>query len=116
MTMDPVQLLIDAGALPSSPFGPNSRYYQVPVGSYPGGAGDAALPYLLRRFIPQRRDIALAAACLVQGGDRPDLLAARALGDPELYWRVADANLVSDPFELIDTIGRRLVLPTPPGA
>jgi hypothetical protein len=109
-------MLIDAGAIPSNPFGPASRYYRVPIGRYAGAAGDPGTPYLLRRFIAQRRDIALAAEHVVQSGERPDLLAAQALGDPELYWRVADANAVTDPFELTDETGRRIVLPTPTGA
>ena len=116
MTTDPVQLLIDAGAIPSSPFGSNSRYSGLPVGRYTRGAGDPGLPYALRRFIPQRRDIAVVAEYSVQSGDRPDLLAARALGDPELYWRLADANAVSDPFELTNTLGQRIAIPVPPGS
>lgn len=115
MTTDPVQLLINAGALPSNPFGPNSRYYQVPIGRYARAAGEPGVPYVLRRFIPQRRDIALAAEHLVHGGERPDLLAAQALGDAELYWRLADANAVTDPFELTDEVGRRIALPASSG-
>jgi hypothetical protein len=116
MTTDPIQLLIEAGAIPANPFGPNSRYYRVPLGRYTRAPGDPGVPYLLRRFIPQRRDIPLAGEHLVQSGERPDLLAAQALGDPELYWRVADANAVTDPFELTDDAGRRIVIPLPPGA
>ena len=33
-------------------------------------------------------------------GDRLDLLAARLLGDAELWWRIADANPELDPEEL----------------
>jgi hypothetical protein len=115
MTTDPVQLLIEAGAIPSNPFGPNSRYYGVPMGRYVRGVGDPGVTYVLRRFIAQRRDIAIATEHIVKSGERPELLAALALGDPELYWRVADANAVTDPFELTDTIGRRLAVPLPPG-
>ncbi len=116
MTTDPVQLLIDAGAIPSSPFGSNSRYSGVPVGRYARNASDPGLPYVLRRFIPQRHDIAVAAEYIVQSGDRPDLLAAHALGDPELNWRLADANAVTDPFHLTDKLGQRIAIPVPPGA
>ena len=116
MNADPVQLLIDAGAIPSSPFGDNSRYHGIAVARHARDAGDPGTPYLLRRFIPQRRQIAIAAGHIVRGGDRPDLLAAQTLGDAELYWRLADANAVTDPFELTDTPGRRLAIPVPPGA
>jgi hypothetical protein len=70
---------------------------------------------VLRRFIPQRRDIAVTLEHIVQSGERPDLLAAQAFGDAELYWRIADANAVTDPFELTDTLGARVVIPVPPG-
>ncbi len=33
----------------------------------------------------------------VQQGDRIDVIAARYLGDPLLYWRIADANLAVRP-------------------
>ena len=120
MTTDPVQMLIDAGALPASPFGPNSRYVGVPIGRFvpPTSTkllGDPGVAYVLRRFIPQRRDIAMAAEYIVSAGQRPDSLAVLALGDVELYWRLADANAVTDPFELTDTPGARIGIPHPPG-
>ena len=114
MSTDPVQLLIDAGAIPSNPFGPASRYLHVRIGRYVKRAADPGLNYVLRRFIPQQRDIAIVAQHIVQDGERPELIAAQALGDPELYWRLADANAVTDPFEL-NQVGRRIAIPTPPG-
>jgi hypothetical protein len=111
MTTDPVQLLIEAGAIPASPFAANSRYRGVALSRY----GDPGVPYVLRRFIPQRRDIAIAAEHIVQAGERPDLLAARSFGDAELYWRIADANAVTDPAALTETLGARVAIPQPPG-
>src|SRR5262249_28472370 len=98
MATDPVQLLIQAGAIPASPFPPNSRYVGVAIVRYVRGPDDPGTPYVLRRFIPQKRDIAVTAEHIVASGERPDLLAAQTLGDPELYWRIADANAVTDPF------------------
>ena len=115
MATDPVQLLIQAGAIPANPFAPNSRYHTVRIDCFVRGPGDPGVAYLLRRFIPQRRDIAVVAEHIVVGGERPDLLAAQTLGDPELYWRIADANAVTDPFELTDTVGARIDIPRPPG-
>jgi hypothetical protein len=115
MTTDPVQLLIDAGAIPADPFAPNSRYHGVALGLYIDPATGSAVTYVLRRFIPQLRDIAIAAEHIVSGLERPDLLAAQALGDAELYWRLADANAVIDPFEVTDTPGARVAIPQPPG-
>lgn len=115
MTTDPVQLLIEAGAIPQNPFGPNSRYHDVQLGRYVRGPGDPGVTYVLRRFIPQRRDVAVAAEHVVASGERPELLAAATLGDAELYWRLADANAVTDPLELSDELGRRVAIPFPPG-
>ena len=111
---DPVQQLIDAGAIPAHPFAANSRYYGVTLGR----SGDPGVPYVLRRFIAQRRDIPVAGEHIVHGGERPDLLAAQTLGDPELYGRVADANAVTDPLDLTATLGARIAIPPPqpPGA
>jgi hypothetical protein len=115
MASDPVQLLIQAGAIPANSFAPNSRYFTVAIGRYVRGPGDPVVPYVLRRFIPQMRDIVVIAEHIVSSGERPDLLAAQTLGDPELYWRIADANAVTDPFELTDTLGARVGIARPPG-
>jgi hypothetical protein len=37
------------------------------------------------------------------------------LGDAELYWRIADANAVTDPFELTEMLGARVIIPLPSG-
>lgn len=111
MTTDPVQLLIDAGAIPTSPFEPTSRYHGVPLAVLPQPEGAPPLPYVRRRFIPQRRDLPLAGHVGVASSDRPELLAHRTLGDALLYWRVADVNVVVDPFELTDTPGSRVAVP-----
>jgi len=115
MTTDPVQLLIDAGAISTDPFGPNSRYRGVAQGLFVRDASDPGVRYVLRRFIPQRRAIVAAAEHIVRGGERPDTLAAQTLGDVELYWRLGDANAVIDPNELTDTPGARVTIPQPPG-
>ncbi len=115
MSYDPIQALIDAGAIPTNPFGPNSRYRTVPMGLYRPVAGEPGVNYVLRRFVPQRRDIPAQLEYIVQAGVRPDTLGAGLLGDAELYWRIADANAVTDPFELTDTLGARITIPAPPG-
>ena len=50
---DPVQMLIAAGAIPTSPFGPSSRYAKVAIGRYQASRSTRAVPYVLRRFVPQ---------------------------------------------------------------
>ena len=59
---DPIQLLIDAGAIPSTPFVPQSRYYGVPLALLHQRPGDPGTPYVRRRFIPAPQTIATAAA------------------------------------------------------
>jgi len=112
---DPVQLLIEAGAIPSTPFVPQSRYNGVPLALLQRRPDDPGVPYVLRRFVPAPQAIAAAGQHVVSAKDRPDLLGAAYLGDPLLYWRGADANAVVDPNELTDTLGRRVVIPQPPG-
>ena len=48
-------------------------------------------------------------------GDRLDNLAAKYFGDPELFWRLCDANGALRPDELIEIIGRRLRITLPLG-
>jgi hypothetical protein len=115
MAIDPVQLLIQAGAIPANPFAPNSRYHTVKIDRFVRALGDPGVAYVLRRFVPQMRDIAVVAEHIVASGERPDLLAVQMLGDAELYWRIADSNAVTDPFELTDTVGTRVGIPRPPG-
>jgi hypothetical protein len=112
---DPVQMLIDAGAIASTPFEATSRYRSVAIGLHPRPAGEPPLPFVRRRFIAQLRDIGVTGTVGIASRDRPELLAYRAFGEPLLYWRIADANGVTDPFELTDTPGERVVIPVPPG-
>ena len=115
MSSDPVQMLIDAGAFPDNSFPPNSRYHGAAIGRLKRSADDPGVAYVLRRFIPQARDIGIAGEHIVNAGARPDTLASATLGDPELYWRIADANVVTDPLELTDTPGERVQIPRPNG-
>ena len=100
MTTDPVQLLIEAGAIPANPFAPNSRYHGVAFGRYVRNASDPGVPYVLRRFIAQRRAIAIVAEHIVHSGERPDLPGAtfrkrveRALGRLRARWRIRHDSL-----------------------
>jgi hypothetical protein len=112
---DPVQLLIDAGAIPSAPFGPQSRYNGVPLAVLQRRPGEPALVYVRRRFIPAQSRTTVVAQHVVSASDRPDLLGAKYLGDALLYWRIADANAVVDPNELTEFLGRRVDIALPPG-
>jgi hypothetical protein len=112
---DPVQLLIDAGAIPSTPFVAQSRYNGVPLALLNTRPGAPGIVYVRRRFIPAPGSLTIVARHVAVALDRPDLVGARYLADALLYWRIADANAVVDPHELTDTLGRRIDIPLPPG-
>jgi len=85
-----------------------SRYENVPQAVHVDAAGRET-PYLLLRILPPAGPP--TAGHLVVDGDRLDLLAHRYLGDPELSWRICDANAVLRPGELIAERGRRIAIP-----
>lgn len=95
-------------------FPPTSRYHGIEVTTLETPDGDA-VPYLRRRFIPSPERFALLQEHVVSEGERPDHVAARYLGDPEAFWRIADANTVIRPHDLTDTPGRRLRITLPEG-
>jgi hypothetical protein len=117
MTGDPLQALLSAGAVPSVSFPPTSRYAEVGTTHHvPAGApGETPIPvaFLRRRLVPRPERFSTLYEVRCVEGDRRDLLAARHLGDPELWWRLADANGVIDPVGMADPPGRvlRVTLP-----
>ena len=46
-------------------------------------------------------------------GDRLDLITARTLGDPELFWRICDSNEVMHPLELTSEPGNVIRIAVP---
>lgn len=96
-----------------SAFGPTSRYHGLPIARIT--VDGVTHRYVGRRFLPDPDLLALAGEHLVVGGERPDLIAFRHLGDPELFWRVCDANRAVFPSDLTATVGRRLRITLPEG-
>lgn len=120
---DPLQALLAAGAVPTASLPPTSRYHDTGVTVYtrPAGPGQepVAVPCFRRRLCPLPERFAALYAYTTVEGDRRDLVAARELGDPELWWRLADANGVLDPARMTGPPGRvlRITLPeSVPGA
>ncbi len=93
-------------------FSPTSRYAPIPNLIYTAPGGEQ-VTYKGRRFLPQPARVPGRGVVTVAPGDRLDLVAARALGAPEQYWRLADAAGAMDPFELAVEPGRKLRVPTP---
>ncbi|WP_223620171.1 LysM domain-containing protein [Lysobacter sp. ESA13C] len=95
-------------------FPPGSRYHAVPVAMRVGDDG-TVVPYLQRRFLPPLDGFVTLHEHTVVEGERPDLVAARELGDSEAFWRLCDANSVMHPDELTDTVGERVRITLPDG-
>lgn len=95
-------------------FGPNSRYYLTPTAKLSLADGTEVV-YLRRRFVPSPERFALIEEHIVSEGERLDLIAHQYLGDPEQFWRIADANGAVRPEELTEEVGRRLRITLPEG-
>lgn len=88
-----------------------SRYARVEEAEHimPDGR---VVRYKKRRILPRGEEMPLLATVTVENKDRLDLLAARTIGPPEQFWRIADANNAMHPLWLV-TPGRRLRVPVP---
>lgn len=111
---DPLQRLLQALPLSAALFPPSSRYSGIETAKLVTPDGQEVV-YLRRRFVPQPERFALLREHGVVQGDRLDNLAAQHLGDPELFWRICDANRALRPAELTEVIGRRLRITLPEG-
>jgi hypothetical protein len=87
-------------------FEPNSRYFDIETAMITQDGRTIA--YKRRRFLPQGSTLPALGEVTVRQGDRLDLIAAQQLGDPEMFWRICDANDAMDPFELTEVPGRKL--------
>lgn len=93
-------------------FDAGSRYAHTEIRIYVDPEG-REIRYVARRFLPDGRSQPLFAEAEVGQRDRPDTLAARTLGDPLAWWRLADANDAMDPAELVAEPGARLRVAVP---
>ncbi|SDG34152.1 hypothetical protein [Alloyangia pacifica] len=86
-----------------------SRYEAIPEAELTTPDG-RVLRYKRRRVIPELR---APLGTETRPGDRPDLVAYRALGDPELFWLLCDANRERRPARLTASPGRIIGVPGP---
>jgi hypothetical protein len=93
-------------------FDPSSRYYNLANAIYEEESG-RRIAYKRRRFLPQGERLPLMLKVTVADGDRLDLIAARTIGSPEQFWRIADANNALNPFDLTAEIGTVLNVAQP---
>jgi hypothetical protein len=97
----------------NTPFAPTSRYYGNATANFVDQQGRTHV-YVLRRFIPQPQSFATLELHVVVQGERYDTISANYLGDPQQFWRLADANGVTDPSDL-ETPGRTVRITLPAG-
>jgi hypothetical protein len=95
-------------------FAITSRYYNLPTAEFETAEG-RKIVYVRRRFVPQPERFELLTEHTVTEGERLDNITYQYLGDPEQFWRVADANNAIRPDELTETIGRKLRITLPEG-
>jgi nucleoid-associated protein YgaU len=112
----PLQALIQLGVVPTVTFPADSRYYGASTLSYVSPTGET-IAYLTRRIVPQpgAPNFATVAQHTVRQGDRLDLIAAKYLGDPLIFWLICDANGAIDPQDLVASPGKVLNITTPQG-
>ncbi len=108
-----IDILAMQQVLPIVVFAPTSRYAGIPTAIIE--ADGVAVLYVTRRFIPQPESFAAIAEHTVSQNERLDHIAASYFGDPELFWRICDANREMRPADLTETVGRRLLITLPQG-
>jgi nucleoid-associated protein YgaU len=94
-------------------FDPKSRYANLKAETLT--VDGSQVVYVGRRFLPQPDSIGSVQQVSVAVGDRMDLISARTIGDPELFWRICDANYVMYPLEQTSQPGTVLRIPAPGG-
>lgn len=112
----PLRQLIQMGLVPPVNFPPDSRYSGSATLTFAAPSG-RNVTYLARRFVPQpgAPNYATIARHTVAQGDRLDLIAAKYLGDPLVFWLICDANGAIRPASLVDTPGRVVNITMPQG-
>jgi hypothetical protein len=110
---DPFEKILELNAKLTR-FPANSRYYGLDTRTLPGQEGRTVI-YLSRRFLPPPDRFVVIEEHTVSEGERLDTIAAQCLGDPELFWRICDANAVMHPDELSGTPGKKVRITLPEG-
>lgn len=110
---DPLDLLLQSVNPTGGRFPETSRYHATETATLERDGHTVV--YLKRRFVPPPESLAVLGEHTVVQGERLDQIAGRFLGDPEQFWRLADANRALDPEELTEEPGRTLRVTLPEG-
>ena len=93
-------------------FDPTSRYARLATKTLKNADG-REVTYVERRFLPKGEELQILAEVTVEQSDRLDLISARVLGNPLMFWQICDANNAMDPFELVKEPNKKLIVPVP---
>jgi nucleoid-associated protein YgaU len=112
----PLSAFLQLGLIPPVSFPADSRYYGSGTLTWTSSGGQS-ISYLARRIVPQpgAANYATVAQHTVVQGDRLDLIAAKYLGDPLMFWLICDANGAIRPHDLTATPGTVLAITMPQG-
>jgi hypothetical protein len=111
---DPIKAFLQNSGLQQPNFTANSRYAGQETAEWKRADGQTVL-FVKRRFVPPPESFATLQEYRVEENDRLDNIAASFYSDPELYWRLCDANGAMNPPELVSRPGRRLRITLPEG-
>ena len=103
----------DVAAPPLPLFGPNSRYTGIPTATLTLPDGTTVV-HAAPTPGPGAGGVRDRGGLHLRGGDRLDNVTYRQLGDPELFWRLCDANRVLSPEEL-EVLNRSIRISFPEG-
>jgi hypothetical protein len=110
----PLETLVNSNLMNRVLFPPDSRYHGIATARWQAPDGHTVV-YLMRRFVPAPEQFELMQEHSVTEGERLDNITASYLGNPELFWRLCDANRAMVPDELTTRVGRRLRITLPAG-
>lgn len=96
----------------TSPYPANSRYQGLVIRQRINADGRTET-FVARRIIPATARYRVLDRHRADGDERIENLAADYLGDPELFWRICDANGDADPGLAAQPTGRLIVIPLP---
>src|SRR5262249_51108273 len=96
---DPVQAMLAQTSLERNLFAATSRYFGLSTETTT--VDGKTIIYLKRRFVPPPETFELLQLHTVVQGERLDNIAGKFLGDPDLFWRLADANRAMRPEDLV---------------
>lgn len=88
-------------------FSKGSRYEKTATTEITDTSGKV-IAYKRVRFIPETP---AARHHTVVQGERLDLIAHRYFRDPELFWRICDANEAMLPDKIVAELGRQILIP-----